>query len=352
MYNQDPNNPNSRSEIDLRRASHDLNNLLHNIITGIDLLKEKTRKSDSIIKIFNNIENNTSLAVEILNQLYNSSSHLSNQKSVIDLKKIILESVEIVGKDRKNLIVLEGINREQLTWGNYTDIKRVFINLIKNAREAAENSSVITIKLDSVINNNKNFVQVIVSDNGRGISKEDVNRLFDDGFSTKSSSLQRGVGLSIVKSIMDDHGAIISVKSSSKQGTSFELFFQSYTFDSGKSRLENKKVMIAEDDEFQREVLKDLLKSLKLNVFTASHGIEARELYTSTKPDLFFIDDNMPGMSGIECTEKIKELNNASPIVLVTGSKLGEEYLGKNISKVLRKPYSFDMIESTIKELL
>ena len=82
---------------------------------------------------------------------------------------------------------------------------------------------------------------------------------------------------------MDDHNGLIEVKSGKNSGTTFELLFPAYILKNNDKNIENKKVIIAEDDEFQREVLKDLLKSLKLNVFTASNGIEALELYISTK---------------------------------------------------------------------
>ena len=351
MYNQDPKK--KKLEKGLKSVSHDLNNLFHNILSGIELLKDKFQQSDQIFGIIKNIEQNTLLASDILNQNTNpNSSHLT-EKSVINLKQIILETVEIVGRDNKNLILLEGLNKDHYIWGNFTDIKRILINLIKNAREAVRTNSAVSITLDSTLGvNNQELSRITISDNGSGISKDNIGKLFDGEFTTKSKIEGRGLGLSIVKNIIDDHSGFISVKSEVGEGTIFEITFPSYKKADAEKNIENKKVIIAEDDEFQREVLKDLLKSLKLKVFTASNGIEALELYASTKPDLLFIDDNMPGMTGLECTEKIKELENTSPIVLLTGSNYHNEKLNGNISKVLKKPYNFEILESTIKELL
>ena len=88
----------------------------------------------------------------------------------------------------------------------------------------------------------------------------------------------------------------------------------------------------------------------KLNVFTASNGVEALDLYMSTKPDLLFIDESMPGMTGLECTKKIREFDTTSQIVLVTGSD--NEITAGSVTKVLRKPYNFEMIKSTLRDLL
>ena len=68
--------------------------------------------------------------------------------------------------------------------------------------------------------------------------------------------------------------------------------------------------------------------------------------------NVLFIDENMPGMSGVQCSEKIRENNKEIPIVLVTGANIEKNMFEAKISKVLKKPYTFDMIQSTIKELL
>ncbi len=134
--------------------------------------------------------------------------------------------------------------------------------------------------------------------------------------------------------------------------STFELFFPKNIIEEEQIDYTNKSVLIAEDDDFQREVLKDLLKTLKFNVFTASNGLEALNTIISTSPDLLFIDENMPGMSGVQCSEKIREKNKELPIVLVTGANIEKNMFEAKISKVLKKPYTFDMIKSTIKELL
>ena len=115
---------------------------------------------------------------------------------------------------------------------------------------------------------------------------------------------------------------------------------------------DNKIVVVAEDDNFQREIMSDLLKSMRINVFTASDGIEALELFYSTKPDLLLIDDKMPGMSGLECIKKIRTENKAAKIVLVTGATEGKTYPEDDSLSVLNKPYNFDQIKVLLNELL
>ena len=126
MYNKEQNNSeNSNLEKDLKIAAHDLNNLLNNVINGIELLKDKISKDDSIDKLIKNIEQNAILSSEIIQQFSTPNSIYRREKSAIDLKQIIFDTIELLGKDFDNLIHLDGIKESHIIWGNYSDIKRV-----------------------------------------------------------------------------------------------------------------------------------------------------------------------------------------------------------------------------------
>jgi len=354
MYNRGHNNkPKKSIKKDIMIAAHDLNNLLNNILNGIELLKENTLNNDSADRLINHIEKNTILASDIVKQISSENNSSGNSKSPIELNSVLIETIELLNKDYKNLIHLDGIGKPIKIWGNFTNIKRVFLNILNNAKQSSPKKGIITIKLESNSPKNpeeKEIVKISITDKGCGISQDNLIKIFDEGFSTKENSSNRGLGLSIVKNIVEDHSGKIEVESLRNEGSTFKLSFPVYSENQDAKFLENKNVVIAEDDEFQREVLKDLLKSLKLNVFTASNGIEALELYASTKPDLMFIDNNMPGLTGLECTEKIKNIDKSSQVILVTGSNI--DIVNENVSKVLKKPYSFEMIETIIKELI
>jgi two-component system cell cycle sensor histidine kinase/response regulator CckA len=331
-------------------AAHDLNNLLNNVLAGIEILKENF-KSNNADKIFNHIEKNTLLASQIIQQLSSYESFSSEIKSIVNIVDIIEETIELLDNDTKKQINFEfpDDKEEFMIWGNYTEIKRVLLNLIINAKEASVNKGSINLNIS---NTEKNYVMIAIKDNGSGIPSNLISKIFDKEFSTKSKDTQRGYGLSIVKEIIDDHKGKINVFANESIGTTFELYFPKNKIEEEQLDYTSKSVVIAEDDDFQREVLKDLLKTLKFNVFTASNGLEALNTIISTSPDLLFIDENMPGMSGVQCSEKIRENNKELPIVLVTGASIEKNMFEAKISKVLKKPYTFDMIQSTIKELL
>jgi len=334
----------------LKVAAHDVNNLLSNVLNGLELLKENSLNSESI-EIFNHIEKNTLLASQIIHQISYGNFTEPIISENINLIDIINESFELLG-DNSNIqfnLEFNCSKDEFVILGNYTEIKRVFLNLFINAKEASDNKLIINVFVEKFKND---LLKVSIADNGKGISADVLHKIFHDNFSTKSKQKQRGLGLSIVKSIMESHSGKIIVSSKENEGTIFDLYFPLNYKTKKKIDYSDKRVLIAEDDDFQREVLKELLSSMKFNVFTASNGIEALDVLISANPDLLFIDDNMPGMSGVECSEKIRENNNFLPIVLVTGSSFEKNLLPNQISKVLRKPYTFEMVLSTLDELL
>ena len=331
---------------DLRVVVHDLNNILNIVLNGVELLKENISKEENSGKLLEHIENNTLLASKLIHQI--SSKNIKEYDAQIDLIAIIEDSVKDftdsysgrisfnVKKDGKFIIK-----------GNVVDIRRMLLNLFTNSKEANCTEIELEIKLDK---NNK-YIKLSVSDNGNGISEDFVDKIFGLGFTTKNKDIESGMGLAFVKAVMENHSGWIELNMNTDGGTTFDLFFPYTSISKNITRLEKKRVLIAEDDVFQREVLSDLLKSLKINVFTASNGNEALDIYYSEKPDLLFIDESMPGLTGIQCSAEIRKVDKESPIVLLTGATLEEKEMN-HISKLLKKPYNFESIRSTLLELL
>lgn len=339
----------SNSKQEFKIAAHDLNNLLNNVLNSVELLKERLSNDHSEIKLVEYIEKNSLLASEIVQQISNSNSTNAIQKTEINLIEIIEDIVEL-SREKSDIPIIVEVNLNgdnNSIWGNVIEIKRVLFNLILNAQETAENS-----KINIHIKNNNDSIKINIIDKGKGIPQNLIHKIFDEGFSTKPNNTSRGLGLSIVKKIVENHSGKIEVSNNKDKGAKFVLCFPIYHRSKKDIQYTKKKVLIAEDDAFQREVLKDLLTAMKINVFTASNGIEALEVYTSTKPDLLFIDEMMPGMTGTECTEKIREMDKNSQIVLVTGSNLDERKMLSKVTKILKKPYNFEMVRSTLEELL
>jgi CheY-like chemotaxis protein/anti-sigma regulatory factor (Ser/Thr protein kinase) len=342
----------NKTKLDYHALSHDLKNLLHNILTGIDLLQDQQNKKGIKNNIITSIEKNAQLAIEILYQYEGSHHNLNYEKTSIDLKSILIDAINLIKKNSKISVSFDETVSSQYIYGNQTDIKRILINIINNAQESGKEDVSIKLSLDSIEINRKRLSRIIVEDNGPGIPHDHITKIFDRGFSTKPSKNNSGLGLSIVKEIMDNYNGQIKIDSGNNLGTRFQLLFPYYGESEVTKAVENKKVIIAEDDDFQREILKDLFKSMKFDVYTASNGIETYNLFINVNPDIIFLDDKMPEMTGLECIQKIERVNKATKIVLITGSNIESFEKNEVISRILKKPYRFEMIESIIKELI
>ncbi len=336
----------------LKSTKHDLNNLLNNVLTATDLLRDKYSEDSSLEELTAQIQNNTILASKIISQIIPQSDIAIDSFTKLSLNDLILDTIKLVDR---NSVKIETFLPEQETFilGDYTNLQRVLLNLIENAKEAKKEKLKIQIKLEtSLIVDNQDFILLTIKDNGKGIQCKNLNQIFNDGFTTKENvSKQRGLGLSIVNEIIKNHNGIIDLDTKINRGTTFKIFFPTKKF-TNNSSFDNKIIVLAEDDEFQREVMSDLLKSMKINVYTASNGIEALDLYYSIKPDLLLIDDKMPGMTGRECVNKIREKDKLAQIVLVTGSSQSENCLNNNSMRVLNKPYNFDEVKILLNEML
>jgi signal transduction histidine kinase len=134
------------------------------------------------------------------------------------VKKLLNESLIILGLPEK-IQVQDNLLEESTVQVDADKIKRVFVNLIKNALDAMPNGGKITI--DSQLVNDK--LEISFSDTGRGISDDVLPKLFSPLFTTKAQGM--GFGLAICKRIIEAHGGTITVKTAKEKGTTFTITF-------------------------------------------------------------------------------------------------------------------------------
>ncbi len=372
--------PNVKKEIEERKSSeytkylkqlkiiaHDLNNILTNISASVELAKNNIDDKLQVSNLLKNIEINTEKAADIVNDIRTKGETPEIKKNKISLETIIDETIISVKDSLHEHTKIEFIPNalNDNVFGNYTDIYRVVLNLILNANDSTKHSKgKISIELSNWKDNEKKLIDrryrkyalIKVQDNGCGISKDNLSKIFTEGFSTKeNNSKEKGLGLSIIKQIVENHDGFIKVNSKKNNGTTFEIYIPTLTKENEKLSFNKQTVIIAEDDSFQREVLKDLLSSMNLKVLTAINGIDVLNYYNREKIDLIIVDKNMPEMNGIECAGEIRKTNKTLPIILSSGNSyedLKEEMSANNIYHLLNKPYNFETIQNLLLELL
>ena len=201
-------------------VAHEINNPLTGVLTNASLLLEDLEADDPKKDDVQVIVNETIRCREIVKRLLDFARQTKPLKKETNINSLIENIVLLV----RNQTSFRNINIERHLAENVPDImadsdqiQQVFINFILNASDAMPKGG--TLKIDSRLMDNDEYVEIKFADNGTGISEENKNRIFDPFFTTKESGT--GLGLSITYGIVEQHGGTIHVESEIGKGTTF-----------------------------------------------------------------------------------------------------------------------------------
>ncbi|WP_022854165.1 ATP-binding protein [Thermodesulfatator atlanticus] len=253
---------------------------------------------------------------------------------------------------------------------------QIFLNLIKNAKEAMPFGGQLIIEAENIfISEEKEglspgpYVKFTLMDSGHGIPEKDLPLIFEPRYSSKGKA--RGFGLAVVKSIVENHNGKIEVESTPGAGTTFTIYLPAKP---GKDCVieepidleqdfelcvyveEPKKILIIDDDQDILEVLKEMLKTIGYVAEPKKDPEQALTLYEKTflQGEPFravVVDYNLRGITGLEVLTRIKEINPAAKVIIITGlrNKEIEETLKRAGAKaVLFKPFSMKELLSAL----
>lgn len=361
---------------------HDFNNLLLGLRGGVDLMNltgNLTTEQSEILSIISNASNQ---ATDLIQQLlaYTGKSKLIPE--IINLSETIKELESFIklsiSKDiRINYIYDYEIPNINV---NATQLKQVIINSLLNSSEAINHSSgMITVSTgyeqilnaDDFMSPDKycplavregEFVTLTISDNGTGISKDDLPRIFDPFFSGKPEG--KGLGLSVIQGILNQYQGFIVLRTIAGSGTDFTYYFPIYVTKMIPKIKEKKKIpndistgtiLICDDEPMVIQVLNKQLEILGYNILIADNGKDAVELFKQNNEEINFVilDLNMPIMSGKETLDELLKIRGDIPVILSSG--YSEESISdfSNYENLvfLGKPYTMEKLKSIIDSL-
>lgn len=247
-------------------------------------------------------------------------------------------------------------------------LRQILINLLGNAMKFTKTGRV-ELRVTNTDLNGRAFVRFEIEDTGIGIASDDLERIFDPFVQSGTQTLEineatgTGLGLAISRQYVMLMGGDITVKSIPGKGTvfSFEIPVQVMAVQDTVSRKFRQRaialapgqpdyrILIVEDRDENRLLLKKLLNSVGLNVREAVDGQEGVEIFQSWQPDLVWMDMRMPGMDGYEATRRIKALEKGAttPIIAITAHAFEEErdqILAAGCDDFVRKPFHLEEI--------
>ncbi|MBN8200002.1 GHKL domain-containing protein [Bacillus sp. NTK034] len=163
-------------------------------------------------------------ANDMIYEFLNASKPAQNKKTEIDINKLIQE-MNILFENEANIrnihLTVSLSSRNPLFYGDLKQIKQVLINIIKNALEACEEAHATESKVCLIVKTINQKTQIIIEDNGPGMTEETINQLFVPFYTTKEKGT--GIGLSICRKIIEEHDGKIKVHSKYSHGTIFEI---------------------------------------------------------------------------------------------------------------------------------
>ncbi len=349
--------------------AHDFSNLLSSIFGSVNLLRKRVPDSENITKLIDNIESCSIRAKDLTKGLLSFGKPTPKRKELINPNILLNEIAKVVRHTFPGSIRFEDNIEDNLynILGNGTEIYQILLNLCVNAKEAIEKSGNIFLSGKNLVIDKKNseshailhegkYVWFSVTDTGSGIEEENLLKIFDPYFSTKIKETGSGLGLYVTYGIIKAHNGEVEVSSKIGKGTTFDVFIPAYEPTAQKTIEEEKIILLAEDEIMLSDLLTELLEAAGYNVIKVYNGNEVIKVLTEElKVDMVIMDFNMPGLNGLDCSQKIRELKLDLPIILSTGSNSfnDEQNLKKmGITGVVTKPYEFETLLATIQRLI
>ena len=365
----------------LANMSHEIRTPLNGIIGFSEIIAE-TELDETQRKYIDIVQQNGETLLNIINDIIDISKFEANQITIVEksfnLHALLRSIYETFNKLLKNnsveLKLFLPTNNDELIISDEHRIKQILTNLLSNANKFT-NKGEISFGYDIVKKNDNEYIEFFVKDTGIGISKEDKAKIFER-FTQLDSRISRkyggsGLGLSISKNIVSLFNGEIWLESTLNKGTTFyftipyKLATTTTTTTTTNSpsilsidriNIDDKKILIIEDDENNYIYLKELLSVKDENIFRAISGGEAINLTKEIDFDIILLDINLPIMNGWQIFNKIKEIKPDSKIIAQTANAFKEDIekakeLGFNgyLTKPFNRKSLFDEINKVLK---
>lgn len=347
-------------------VAHDFNNILGGIMNASQVLSSPKRKmDDKSILMVDLIRKSAKRASELTLKLSAFSRKRSFTLNLIDLHNLLDETATVLREsiaDEIELLVNKTAHNS-IVLADGTELQSAILNLVINGSHAIDGKGKIlletkNIELDTKYCNSLPFeispgpyLRLEIKDSGCGISKDNLDKIFEPFFSTKKKGEGTGLGLATVYGAVVNHHGAIEINSELSVGTSFFILIPS-----SKEKIETKtkrtlleegkgNILVVDDEEIIRISSKNMLEDMGYGVFTAENGKVAVDIYNEKNHeiDIVLMDMLMPVMNGHQAFFKLKEINKDCKIIIASGYTKNEdvdELTKSGLSGFLRKPFT------------
>jgi PAS domain S-box-containing protein len=359
-------------------VAHDFNNLLGVIIGFGEILGERVKPDESLQSFADEILKAGRQAALLTRQLLAFSRQQVLQPKVLDLNASITDMEKILRRlIREDVeLVIEPAPALGCVKVDPGQVEQVILNLAVNARDAMPQGGKLTIKTSNVDldeiqarryahSGPGRYVLLTVRDNGTGMDEQTQARIFEPFFTTKRLGKGTGLGLATVYGIVKQSGGHISVKSHPGKGTTFRLYLpcvQEQPTKSAPSRGEigslegTETVLLVDDAEPFRKLVRTLLESSGYSVLEAATGSEASKIAASHQGQIHLLltDVVMPQVNGYQLSDHLRFLRPEMKVLCMSGyAGFGAGQFGDRPGMtLLPKPFGKDTLLFMLRKTL
>ncbi len=364
-------------------VAHEFNNTLMAIRGYSQLLRELADREPDLAHYLEKIEDATAKVADLTDTMLGFSRLEDGSKVPLELNQVVKEVATLLRGSLPPSISLElDLSPDlPLVMGNPNQLEQVVLNLAVNARDAMPSGGRLGLRtrlcrLDQEFCQANPwarpgpYLELEVSDTGQGVPEEMMERIFEPFFTTKEPGKGTGLGLSVAYSVIKNHGGGILVRSTPGQGSGF-CFYLPVSREAAPPapdpagpatvpRGQGQRVLVADDEEHIRDIMRQALEAYHYQVELAGHGAQALEMYQQALQEgnpfaLVLLDLAMPVMDGCQCLEGLARIDPGARVLVTTGqlSRLEElEPFRAQVRGVLRKPFDLNHLAREIARAL
>jgi signal transduction histidine kinase/CheY-like chemotaxis protein len=364
----------------LSSMSHEIRTPLNAIVGFSDCMLSSTNLQETkefakdVVDASNNL-------LEIVNGILDISKIEANKMEIIEKeynpREVFASLAKLISPRMKEKALDFNINITEdlpgVLRGDMGKVKQIILNLLTNAVKYTDKGEInFTVTCINRLNTNTCLIYIAVKDTGRGIKKENMDKLFNKFEridEDKNTTIEgTGLGLAITKRLTEMMGGKITVNSKYEEGSVFRIYLEQKIIsmevpENNNEEIEidydanpGKKILIVDDSKINLKVANQILKPYHFDIVLAESGYEALELMESKTFDLILMDIMMPKMNGIETLRRLKEIDGFNlPVIALTADAIegtDEKYLKAGFDAYLSKPIDKYHLDRVLKKFL
>ena len=370
----------------LFNMSHDIRTPMNAIIGFTDMAQkyknDPERLDDYLEKVKMSSEHLLTLINDVLDMARIESGKIELDSMPVNIRdgvQMVVPGIEKAAAEKDITFTVDYKNlRDDTIYADCMHVNQIIMNILSNAVKYTKPGGRVNYLIEQLddIDGEYASYRFTVTDTGIGMSKQFLEHIFDDfareKSSTKSGVDGTGLGMSIVKRLVDMMGGTIRIDSVQGEGTTVvcEIKFRIFKNEMPEAQNENadeneiagKRVLLVEDNELNREIALDILEDLGLIVEEANDGSVAVDMVKARAPEYYdavLMDIQMPYMDGFKATEAIRELDTDDykglPIIAMTANAFEEDKkaaINAGMNAHLAKPIDIPKLIETLKKYL